>query len=101
TRLLEIIAAPVAIDSALVAKGLVTLNNYNIVIDSFDSRDQNKSTNGQYDPVKRQQNGDIATDGQIIEAGNAWVYGDAETNAGVVLDGAHVTGEQRTDFYKD
>ena len=64
--------------------GTIDLTNQNIVIDSYDSNDPNKSTNGLYDPAKQQQNGDIATDGQLIEAGNAHIYGDVATNAGTV-----------------
>ena len=77
------------------------MNSWRIEVDSYDSTDPAKSTNGAYDPAKRQQNGDIATDGQIIDAGNAYIYGDVLTNAGVVTGAANVTGEQRTDFYQD
>lgn len=101
SRMVEVIARPAGVESALVARSLIHLNDENIRIDSFDSRSETKSTNGEYDPAKFQKNGDVATDGQIIEAGNAYIYGDVATNAGVVANGANISGEQRTDFYKD
>ena len=102
TRRIEIIAKPMSpFNAAILARGLVDLTDHNIVIDSYDSRDPAKSTNGQYDPAKRQQNGDVATDGNLINAGNAYIYGDVATNAGTVTDAANVTGQQRTDFYQD
>ncbi|MDP9291275.1 MAG: hypothetical protein M3O82_02800 [Verrucomicrobiota bacterium] len=100
-RTVEMIARPVSFDNALISAGVITLNDHDIVIDSFDSRDPAKSTNGNYDEAKFQQNGNIATDGSLIEAGNAHVYGDVYTNAGTVANAANVTGEQRTDFYQD
>ena len=75
-------------------------------IDSFDSSNPLKSstnplTLGQFDASKRQSNGDIATDGQLIEAGNAQIYGDVATNAGTVSGAANITGVERTDFYQE
>src|SRR5438552_18993127 len=81
--------------------GVVDLTNQNIVVDSYDSSDPNKSTNGLYDSAKRQENGDIATDGQLIEAGNAQIFGDVATNAGTVSGAANITGIERTDFYQE
>jgi hypothetical protein len=83
------------------AVGALDLTNQNIVIDSYDSRSPAKSTNGLYDVAKRQQNGDIATDGNLIDAGNAHIYGDVATNAGTVSGAANITGIERTDFYQD
>ena len=88
-------------NAAILSVGLLDLTNQNIVIDSYDSRSPAKSTNGLYDVAKRQQNGDIATDGNLIDAGNAHIYGDVATNAGTVSGVANVTGIQRTDFYQD
>ena len=78
--------------------GTLNLNNQNIVIDSYDSRDPAKSTNGLYDVAKRQENGDIATDGNLIQAGNAHVYGDVETNSGTATGVANVTGDTADRF---
>jgi hypothetical protein len=81
--------------------GALNLNNQNIVIDSYDSSDPAKSTNGLYDPAKRQQNGDIATDGNVLQAGNAHIYGDVSTNSGTATGTVNVTGVIRTDFYQE
>src|SRR5207245_7325340 len=82
SRRVEAVVRPVsAFDQAIMSVGVVDLTNQNIVVDSYDSTDPTKSTNGLYDPVKRQENGDIATDGQLIQAGNTQIYGDVTTNA--------------------
>jgi hypothetical protein len=60
-----------------------------------------KSTNGRYDVSKRQEHGNIATDGAVLNAGNAHVYGDVATNAGVATNIGNITGIERTDFYQD
>jgi hypothetical protein len=117
SRRIEAIVRPVsAFDLAIMSVGQLDLTDQNIVIDSYDSRDPRKSTNGLYPnqnnppaldtnaddgSVKRQQNGDIATDGTIINAGNARVFGDVATNSGTVTGVANVTGLQRNDFYQD
>jgi hypothetical protein len=102
SRRIEAIVRPVSsFDQAIMSVGVVDLTNQNIVVDSYDSSDSTKSTNGLYDPAKRQQNGDIATDGQLIEAGNAQIYGDVATNAGTVSGAANITGVERTDFYQE
>lgn len=100
-RRLEAIVNPSsAFNLAILSIGTLDLNNHNIIIDSYDSRDSAKSTNGLYDVTKRQQNGDIATDGQILDAGGAYVYGSVSTNSGTATGVQNVTGEQRTDFYQ-
>lgn len=101
-RRVEAVVRPISsFEQALLAIGTLDLNNQNIVIDSYDSRDPAKSTNGFYDVAKRQQNGNIATDGSILDAGGAYVYGDVSTNSGNATGVANVTGVQRTDFYQD
>ena len=102
SRRAEAIVRPVsAFEAAIMSVGTLDLTNQNIVIDSYDSRDPTKSTNGLYDESKRQENGDIATDGNLIEAGNAHVYGDVATNSGTVSGAANITGVERTDFYQE
>lgn len=102
SRRIEAIVRPVsAFDQAIMSVGIVDLTNQNIVVDSYDSTDPTKSTNGLYDPAKRQENGDIATDGQLIDAGNAQIFGDVATNAGTVSGAANITGVERTDFYQE
>ena len=70
---------------AMVAKNNIDLQGKNVVTDSFDSSDPNKSTNGQYDPTKRGSRGDIATNLGVLDSingGNATVYGHAHTGPG-------------------
>ncbi len=101
-RRAEAIVKPVSsFAQAAMSVGTMDLTNQNIVIDSYDSRDPNKSTNSLYDVTKRQGNGDIATDGNLIEAGNAHIYGDVATNSGTVSGVANITGIERTDFYQE
>jgi hypothetical protein len=102
SRRVEAVLAPLSsFDQAIFSVGSLNLNNQNIVIDGYDSRDPNKSTNGLYDVTKRQNTGNIATDGDLIEAGNAHIYGDVSTNSGTVTGIANITGVQRTDFYQE
>jgi hypothetical protein len=102
SRRIEAIVRPVSsFDQAIMSVGALNLNDADIIIDSYDSRDPNKSTSGLYDATKRQENGDIATDGNLINAGNAHIYGDVATNAGTVSGVANVSGVQRTDFYQE
>src|ERR1043166_1117243 len=102
SRHVEAIVRPVSsFDQAIMSVGIIDLTNQNIVIDSYDSRDPAKSTSGLYDPAKRQENGDIATDGNLIDAGNAHIYGDVATNSGTVVGAANITGTERDDFYQE
>ena len=110
SRRVEAIVRPVSsFDQAVISLGALNLNDANIVIDSYDSRDPNKSRPnpddpngpGLYDPAERQENGNIATNGNLINAGNAYIFGSVATNAGTISGAANVTGTQRTDFYQD
>jgi hypothetical protein len=77
--------------ASMVAKKGIDLNGNGIATDSFDSSDPRYSTNGQYDPSKVKDNGDVATNEGIvnsaIDVGNANIYGHAHTGpgGGVVL----------------
>jgi hypothetical protein len=67
---------------AMVAKGTIDLSGNGIETDSYDSTDPNKSTGGRYDPGKRKDKGDIASNLTIensIDVGNANIYGHAAT----------------------
>ena len=63
---------------AVLARQKVTLSG-TMLIDSFNSLDPNHSTNGQYDPAKRQDGGDVASVSDtvtvITDTGNTSVYG--------------------------
>lgn len=99
-RMIELVVKPVGLEDAIVSNERMALNNHNIIVDSYDSRNPAKSTNGLYDPAKRQKNGDIATNSQLIDAGSAYIYGDALTNSGSIINAANISGEQRNDYYK-
>lgn len=102
SRRIEAIVRPVSsFDQAIMSVGALNLNDAGIIIDSYDSRDPNKSTSGLYDAAKRQENGHIATNGNLINAGNAHVYGDVATNSGSVSGVGNVSGVERTDFYQE
>lgn len=67
----------------LVAKGMIDLAGQGIVVDSFDPNNPAHSgPGGSYDASKRKDNGDIATNGQVVDAQNARVYGKASTGPG-------------------
>lgn len=69
----------------MVAKGQITFNGNNILVDSFDSADPNYSTNGTYISSRRKDNGDVATNLGVVNAldsGNANVYGHVSTGPG-------------------
>jgi hypothetical protein len=100
-RRLEAVVEPLSsFNQAILSMTSLNLTDQNIVVDSYDSRDPAKSTDGQYDVHKRQEHGNIATDGDLIEAGNAHIYGDVSTNSGTANDVGNVTGVIRTDFYQ-
>jgi hypothetical protein len=104
TRMIEAIVKPLgAFRLALFGVKSVNMNNHNIVVDSYDSRDPNKSTNGFYDPdpKKVQKNGDVATNGQLVEAGNAHILGDVMTNDGTVTGTANIDGDISNTFYQE
>lgn len=102
SRRIEAIVRPVsAFDQAIMSVGSLDLSNEDIIIDSYDSRDPLKSTNGLYDPAKQQRRGNIATDGAVLQAGHASVFGDVATNSGVASNIENITGIERTDFYQD
>src|SRR5207302_11173759 len=71
SRRIEAIVRPVSsFDQAILSVRTVDLNNQNIVVDSYDSNDPTKSTNGLYDGDDRQEDSDIDSARDVIEAGN-------------------------------
>jgi hypothetical protein len=69
----------------MVAKEQIDLNGNGVTADSFDSADPNFSTNGGYDPGKRKDNGDIASNSGLInslDVGNADIWGSIATGPG-------------------
>jgi len=69
----------------LVAKGNIDLSGNGISSDSYDSLNPAYSTGGKYDPTKRRDKGDIATNSSIDDSLNIWnaeVYGKVSTGPG-------------------
>jgi hypothetical protein len=69
----------------LVAKGQITLNGNNVMVDSFDSVDPAYSSNGVYVVGRRKANGDVATTSGLVSSlssGNADIYGRVGTGPG-------------------
>ena len=91
----------------LVADGQINLNGNNITSDSFDSTDPLYSTGGLYDPAKRLENGDIATNSGLVNSvnvGNADIYGSVATGPGgsvSIGNNGFVTGTVSDDMNVD
>jgi Tfp pilus assembly protein PilX len=69
----------------MVAKGTIDMNGNNVKSDSFDSQDPRFSVNGRYDPTRAKDNGDVATNLQIVngvDIGNANIWGHVSTGPG-------------------
>ena len=63
---------------AIAAQQTIDMNGNNLLVDSFDSRDPNYSTNGKYDVLKGKDGGDVAGNSGLtnsINIGNAQIYG--------------------------
>ena len=73
----------------MVAKGTIDLLGNNVSSDSFDSENPLYSTGGKYDPLKKRDNGDIATNSGIensLGIGNANIMGNVSTGPGGSVD---------------
>jgi hypothetical protein len=102
TRSVEVIVRPKsAFSVAILSQTSIVFTNHNIVVDSYDSTDSTKSTLGQWDMAKRQKNGDVATNGTFISAGDAQIFGSLYTNGGSVSGISNVSGQIHDDFNQD
>jgi len=100
TRKIEVLLKPMSFENAILSIEPLLLNNHQIKVDSYDSRYPDTSNNGKYIESKARSNGDVATNSDLLEAANATIKGDAFTNAGTIVDGSGITGQQRDDFYQ-
>jgi len=73
-------------DHAMAAEGLIDMNGRFILTDSFDSTDPGASTLGKYDISKRKGNGDVASNGQLINVNNAGIMGKVSTGPGGTIE---------------
>ena len=109
TRSIELIIQPLASglwDRAITAAAPTGGGAVNIgasfTIDSYDSTDPTKSTNGMYDVSKRQSNADLASDanGQYVNIGGAHLYGNVYSDGGTAKATQNVTGTIYNNFYE-
>lgn len=113
SRTIEVLLRPVfPFENAITTEGYLELpNSNNFLVDSFDSTDPNKSNNGLYAEIKRQRNGDLASNGKGIDAAGTQVsvngrpvYGDVKSNGGnadAITGEENVYGEVGHDFSAD
>jgi hypothetical protein len=59
---------------AILAQSSIDLSSHAILIDSFDSNDPTHSTDGNYDPLKAKDSGDVGGT-SILNIGNGRIYG--------------------------
>jgi hypothetical protein len=102
TRTIEVIVQALAQSiwvRGVTLKGTITMSGGGTV-DSFNSSDPFKSTNGQYDVTKRQSHGDIATinSGTNSNLNNTYVYGNLAYSGSAVKNTNHVQGTISTPF---
>ena len=126
TRKLEVWVRPVYnSDYAVLTGSSLDANSNNITIDGFNSTDPLRSfpnpsgtsvlpgvpmlsgsapPAGVFDVATSTRpaiyNANVATDGSVINAGNAYIYGDAKTNGGIVANSTNVQGLVVNDFYQ-
>ncbi len=96
SRMVEITAQPMTnFRNALMADKTINLSNMDVLIDSYDS------SKGLYSTSNVGTIGNIATNGQLINANNATVNGNAMTNNGTVNGANQVSGQQSSNFYQE
>lgn len=74
---------------AMIAKDYIDFNGNGVATDSFDSEDPDYSTDGQYDPSKNKDNGDVAVNLGIINSlniGNANILGSIAVGPGGTVE---------------
>ena len=97
SRMVEITAQPLTnFRNALMADKQINLSNQDVLVDSYDSSKGNYNSTTNHGTM-----GNVATNGQLINANNATVNGDAMTNNGTVKAGDNVTGQQSSNFYQE
>jgi hypothetical protein len=74
--------------SALNVRASIELNGNNVLVDSYDSSDDKKSTNGKYDPLKAGDDGNVVAAQGLKDSlyiGNADVYGHIYTGPDAIV----------------
>jgi hypothetical protein len=83
---------------ALGARRSITMNGNDLAVDSYNSRTNTLSTNGQYDPNKTSTNGNIASMGGVINIGNRDVKGSVYLGTGATFTSGNNGGITGTTF---
>jgi hypothetical protein len=105
SRRIELVAVPVA--QSLLGRAITLENGIQMsggaYVDSFDSSNSFKSTNGLYDPTKALKNGDIGLtnttyNGNSSDLKNTYVYGSIQYSGAAIQDTTNVTGGISTPF---
>ena len=101
-RTIEVLAPPAMAfpyKRPLTVKGAITMTG-NAWTDSFDSTNPLYSTNTQYVFAKHLSHGDIASNanGGLSDLNNSFVYGNAASNGGAIVDTANVKGVVTNNF---
>ena len=95
-RMVEAVVRPATgFRNALMADVKIDLSNQDVLINSYDS------SKGVYSSTNNGNQGNIATNGQLINANKAVVEGNALTNNGTVSGAQNVTGQQSSNFYQE
>lgn len=112
TRAIEVVMRPTSgFQNAITAASDILLNNHNIFVASFtsDTADPDFSSSNyasllgstHEERLQHHMQANVATNGQILDAGQSSIYGDGMTNEGEVRRGENIYGEVRNDFYMD
>lgn len=100
SRAVEWIVQPLpAFGTAMQAGGLIQSSSSSVLVDSYDSTDQHKSTSGLYDRAKAQKNGTVWTNNSTFSLTGA-VMGGVATNGATMPDNLSVTGSVNTSHYQ-
>ena len=100
-RRIELVAVPVA--QSIWARAISTRNGIQMSggawVDSFNSSNPSESTNHLYDPLKRQDHGDIGTtNNDTADLRNTYVYGSIQYSGPAIKDTTNVQGGISTPF---
>lgn len=99
SRQVEVLLRPVRpYEAAVVGNDALLAADPGTTFDSFNSTSPLASTGGQYDSTKRRAHGTVRVNSGTITLGGL-VYGDANTNGGILLKDNHVTGTVNNGSY--
>src|SRR3984893_5438644 len=99
SRVVEVVAQRSSFQRAITLRNQLVMEDDNSKVDSYDSTDSTKSTNGLYDSTKRQSNGDIAINNSTgSDLHNDYVYGNLLYNGFSIPNSGNVQGTKTPSF---